>query len=412
MNLLLNTILSIIILIVLFITKIIIKRKNKNIYKDLLFTKINKLTIFLYMISFLLFVIVFFINLSDPLKPSFLIIIYNALSLAIITLPLSLNTLYYLSFKDEEKYSHTTTIVTNIFDKKLIKKFNLAGINVIILTKKLIDSKIKTIEENELNEKLLNKNLIIKTNKKNIFNKYNNQDKIYYEFEDLNKAYELIKHSRGVHDNYIRTIKYLITTTIPLIICYFTFIIGGFPPIYNLLLVTLFKLYTFITSMIVYRKMPYDVDIMTREPKPKDIVIGFQELLITIIVAFVYTFALSIPYTFTLSQGSSENLANTIFFTIFIYANIFITCSYLSENNIIKNIFKSLKNIYLVLYILFSIGLSLIFIFTKIFTTCNIEIQNYLSSILFALAPMLIYEITKFARYTSIKRRHKNVKNN
>ena len=60
-------------------------------------------------------------------------------------MPISINTLYLTSFKDEEKISHVHTIVTNIYSPKLIKKFNKAGLNVIILSSKKIASKLEQL---------------------------------------------------------------------------------------------------------------------------------------------------------------------------------------------------------------------------------------------------------------------------
>ena len=399
-----NILISIIILLTIIVTKIYISHKYQHVYKKDLYQQTHKINIFLYCLSFLIFIISLFLNAHQDL--SSLNIILNSLAIAFIPLPLSINTLYLTTFKEEEKISHVKTIVTNIYNHKLIKKFNKAGLNVIILTTKNLKTKLDTISEEEVNNRYLKKNIIIKTNNLSLLDDLNKLT-TYYEFNNLEAAYEKIYNARGIADNYLRTIKYNINTYLPLLICYIIFNIAGFPTINNLLLILLLKVYTIIISELVYKQMPYDTDIATRKPKPTSVFIGRQEIFLTIIESFCIAFAISAPYMYTLSQGASNNLANTIYFISFIYVNIFMTYSLFSEHNILYNIFKSLKNIRLDLYVLISILITIGFNFFTYFTTRNIGLKNYFSSLIIALVPILFFELTKFARFTTTRKKVK-----
>lgn len=399
-----NLIISFIILFLIITYKIIITKKSQNNYKGPLFIKIKKITFTLILLSLLMFIIALLFNLNNNIKT----IIFNTLSISLLCYPIYLQTSYNSYFKDEEKLSHIKTIITNIYDEKAIKKFNKEGINLIILSSSIKKTKIKTISETEISRKLLKNNLLIKTSDEKILDKIIDKKHTYYSFEELDNIYTLINNARGKNDNFIRTFKYLILTHLPLILSYLFLSIIGFPIEYNLLLTIIFKLFIILNSELVYKKMPYDVDITTRAPKGDDIIMGKQEMFLTIITSFIIFFVITIPYMLIISQGGSQAFANTLFFNTFIYSNIFITLSLISESNILKNLLKSFTNIRLIIYILVCIAITLIFNYTKYFNTRNIELHNFISCILFSLISILFLEVIKLARYTTIKGVKKN----
>lgn len=412
----LNLIISGILFLLIIFYKVYQIKKYKNVYRGDLYYRSKKIINILYFLSVIVFGIMFALNIviykDYSSTTSSLTYLVNALSVAILALPLTLQNLYISSFKDEEKYSHTKTIVTNIFDEKIIKKFNKSGIKVITLTPDKVETKIKTITEKEFDSKLISKNLIITTENKKYLNGKIDKDNTIFEFNDLKSAYNKIYNARGIHDNYIRTIKYLITIYLPLILSYIFLSVMGFPVTYNILLVMILKVITIITSEFIYKKLPYDTDIMIRKVKPSKILIGKQETIITIFNAFCIFFSCTIPYMFTISQGTSEQLSLTLLLISYIYSNIFLLFSLISESALFVNIIKSLKNIRVIMYVLMSLGFTFIFNFTTYFNTRNIYLKNYLACILFGLIPIIIFEFTKLARFTTIKGVKKNANKN
>ena len=162
----------------------------------------------------------------------------------------------------------------------------------------------------------------------------------------------------------------------------------------------------------IYKKMPYDEDIRERKVKNKNVVLGKQELLFTIIESFYISFVITLPYMYIMSQGGTQQFANTTYYLIFIYSELFIIYSNISESFILINIFKSFKNIYLILYSIFNILIILLLNFTTIFNTRNIYLHNNISCILFSLIPIVFIEITKLARYFTLKGKKKNENKN
>ncbi len=407
-----NLIITIIILLIIIIYKIYEYKKVKKSYRSELYKKAHKLNILLATLSLITFVILIIIN--TILSPSGIISnIINSLAIAFLIFPVSLHNHYEHSFADEEKTSHIKTIITNKFDLKLMKKFRAAGINIIYLNKEPNEYFKNIIEEDDISKKYLLKTIQIKSSNIKIIDKLINKENTIKETKDLNKIYNLIEKSRGTHDNYIRTIKYLITTYLPLLLSYIFLTIMNFPITMNILLISILKLLTLLISRYVYKTLPYDKDLMERKVKNKNIFMGKQEIMLMILECFIIFFCLTIPYMYTLAQGGSRELANTIFLIIFIYSNIFVTYSNLSETIFIINITKIFKNLKLFIYTLVGILLTLFFNFIPYFKTRNIYLHNYISCVLFALLSILFIEITKLARYTTTKGKKKNdTKNN
>lgn len=412
-----NLIISLIILILIIIHNLYQKKKYNNSYKSNLYQKTKKLKIYLYILSALSFIICIIINLiingNDPSIKTTITYLINSLSIAIIISPLTISNLYIYSFKDEEKYSHTKTLITNIFNKKLYRKIIKAGINIIYLSEKTPDYKLKTINESEIKKSLLSKNIHIKTTNLRILDKIINKENTLKEFNNLESLYQRIEQSRGIHDNYIRSINYIIRTYLTLIITYISLLIAGFPIEYNILTVMILKALTIITTEHIYKNLPFDTDIMERKVKDKNIFIGTQEILFTIFESFCISFTCTIPYMYALSQGGSQVLGNTMYLIIFIYIQLFIVFSKISDSFILINIFKSYKNIRLIIYTIICILMIVALNLTPILNTRNIELQNNMACLLFSLIPIIFIELIKLARYSTKKGKKKNeLKNN
>lgn len=409
-----DLIISIILFIIIAIYKIFEHKHNRA---STSLSKKNKLTsIILFIISLVLFVIVLIINITvdDNNTSKTLEYIINALSIAIIALPITFTDLYSLPQKNSEELIYTKTIVTNIIDKKIMNKFKIAGMNTIILTEENTDLKLPSFKEEETKKycKQLNKNIIIKTDNLKLLNKLLSKETTCFEFKDLESLYHEIKNNRGKYDNYLRTIKYLINTYLPILISYFILCILKFPPIYSLILIIILKMFTIIVSRLLYKNIQFDVDIMERKPIERGATFNKQDIMFMLIQSFFNTFTLCVPYMLVLAYGGTKEFANTLFFIVFIYENIFMTISYLSEENILKNILKIFKSKKIILYIIMCISFTIFINFNSYFNTRNIELHNYLSCILFGFIPILFNEYTKFARYMTKKGKKKNERKN
>ena len=135
-----NIIISFIILLILIIYNIYISKKHNQSLKLELYKKIKKIKIILYLVSIIIFILFLITNLlplgTSPTNKEIITCIINALSVSLLALPLSLETLYITTFTNEEKYTYIKTIITTIYNKEYITKLNKAGINVILLSNK------------------------------------------------------------------------------------------------------------------------------------------------------------------------------------------------------------------------------------------------------------------------------------
>ena len=342
--------------------------------------------------------------------------ILNTLSVIILLLPISIHNLYNTYIKNEEETLYTKTIITTKeISKKLLKQINKSHINVVFITTKETNLNLPIINKEDIKTKELRKNIIINSNSyKTIINKYN--QKLNYIYTDnVEETYNTIIESRGVCDNYIRTIKYnIITNSSLLLSMFFINYIMGFPFPYTLSLTLLIKLTTLLISHHIYNKLPYDTDINTRTVRDKNIYLYKQEKFLMFFQISLIMIGMSLPYMYFIAYGTTLTYANTVLFLTFIFSNIFLTIVNLSEEITIKNIIKIFKSLPIIIYIISLIIITIILYYLNIFQTEQISLRNYLASAFVALISTIIYDITKFARYTTLKgsktNEHKNNK--
>ena len=336
--------------------------------------------------------------------------ILNTLSVIILLLPISIHNLYNTYIKNEEETLYTKTIITTKeISKKLLKQINKSHINVVFITTKETNLNLPIINKEDIKTKELRKNIIINSNSyKTIINKYN--QKLNYIYTDnVEETYNTIIESRGVCDNYIRTIKYnIITNSSLLLSMFFINYIMGFPFPYTLSLTLLIKLSTLLISHHIYNKLPYDTDINTRTIRDKNIYLFKQEKFLMFFQISLIMIGMSLPYMYFIAYGTTLTYANTVLFLTFIFSNIFLTIVNLSEEITIKNIIKIFKSLPIIIYIISLIIITIILYYLNIFQTEQISLRNYLASAFVALISTIIYDITKFARYTTLKGSKKN----
>ena len=406
----LNLLISLIILILLITYNIYTFKKNKHVYKSELFSKIKKIKILCYIISIIIFITFFIINLiplgNNPTIKQTLTCLVNSLSVALLSVPISLETLYLRFFNNEEKYSHIKTVITNIYDENIINKFNESDINVILLSGKR--TKLKTINEDKITSNILMETIQIKTKDLKILNKKINKENTIKEFNNLEDLYIKIEQSRGNHDNYIRTIKYLVSTYLSIILSYIFISIMSFPIYYNLLVICMLKIFTTLKTEYIFKHLPYDKDIMTRKVKPNHIIMGKQETMFLIMESFIISFAITIPYMYILASGGSLAFASTMSIVIILIINTLLPYYYLNDSSYIINLFREIKNIRLHIFTIITIIFILIFNFTTYFETKNITLYNNLGSLAISAIFITILEIPKIARFTSKKGKKKH----
>lgn len=411
----LKNVIACILLLIVVIYKVIVCRKKGNT-KTVVARKEKRIVCSLGIISLLFFIIELVLSIinngGDVSNREAISYFINALTIALIVFPINIIGLYKSMFKDEEKYCNLKTVVTNLSDKNIFKKLAKAHINVIYFGEEK-ELGLRELEENEVTKKDLSKSLMIKSNDIHQFDKWLDKDTVVYEKKDLSELYLRIMRSRQIYDNYIRIIKYIVITYLPVILSYVLLTMEGFPFVYDLLLIVILKIITMIMIEVLYKKLPYDKDIEVRYSKDKKILMGRQELLFMIAQGFINMFLMTIPYMLVMSMGGDILQAFSLYLLVFIYANIFGTYSFINDSFIVKIIWKNLWNIRVIFYIIIMILLSMVINFTHLFATMNVGLKNYFSCMMFGLATIAFNEIIKLARYRGKKGKKKNgIKNN
>lgn len=405
MSLKYNLIFSVILTLLIITLKTINIIKNKTINKDsVLYKNEKKLTIIFLIISIIIFVFSF-LNNKFYYKQDLLNNFLNSLSIFVLTLPLSINNLYNTYIKNEEKLCYTKTIITNkLISKKTLKKINNSHINVVTITEDNKKMNLPVYSKKELNIKLMRKNIVIKSKiYKDIISKYNYKQNFIYTTEP-EKTYNNIINARGVFDNYLRSIKYILTTYIPIITSIIVInYIMQLPFTYSINLSLLTKLLTIIICHYLYKKLPFDTDIPRRKQRDKNIYLYKQEIILLIFQIFPIFVGISLPYTYFIAYGTSQTYANTTMFIIIIFINLFITFVNLSEDIMLKNFSQIIKNKFLVIYTILSISIIIFFNYIHIFYTEKLDIKNITGCIIVAFIFTVCYDIIKFARYTTTK---------
>lgn len=370
-----DIIIALIIIFIFLICTLIINKKyyvEKETHTYIEMKKISKILFVITLILFIIEFILLYFKTNSIIKS-----LYMSICIAILLVPITFINLYKIIFKDEYKYVHIKQVITNLnVDKKTLNKYHFAGIK---LTDKYEKKDLEIVEENE----------------------------------DLDKLYDKIVKSRSVHNNFLKIIKYNIISYIPILISYIFLPIMGFPFDYSLSLSLLIKLYLFLTSILLYKNLPYDKDVERRQPAPPDFFVEKQEIFFSVFEGFFISVGINIVYMYLLIMGGDLNQANTILITMYLLSNLINTLVHYSERPLYKNIFISLKNYYYIIYFIITILFTILINYITIYNTVNIGLRNYFASLSVAFVFSITYEIIKLARYTTVKGDKKNeYKNN
>lgn len=406
------------ILLIIYILYFIINaKKYKNKETSNLKKSIKKYQNILYITSVIIFFVILIIelfHLDNYAIKSILQALYKTLSFSIFIFPLETIFLYAKTIKDESKLYIKTIITEENISKKTLKKFNQAGINLIIYNQEDNTLNLPEFQPNEIVLEKIKKNIFVKNMNQEVLKKISNNSFCLKTSanESLNLIYNKIYENRKGLDILTKTIKYNFLTYFPLILTYFFLNLMSFPINYSLALSLFIKLLTTIFSNYLYIKFPEDNDIMTRKPIINNKYISKQEIFLLLLQSMFIFFGSNLIYIYLLTSGANLKVTLSIFLIIIIYSNIFIKYILLTEKNFFYNLSYFIKNKYILIYTLFMILFTIFLNFCNIFNTVNIGIQNYFACIFIAFICSIIYEVTKIARLTSMKGSKKNANKN
>ncbi len=384
-----TTIISLILLLLLVLFTI------TNI-KEERFINVRKYIILLYVISIIVFVILFLVDNDIMTKDK----IINSLTISLMLIPFTLQNINNL--KIDENISRIKTIITNKINDNQLRKFKQSHIKVVLISKEnklgLKETKIE-----EISAKTLKKTTFINSNDIDVLDEYINKTTLK-KTSNLNKIYDEIIENRLKEDNYLKSIKFILLVYVPLLLSTILFKVYSITSPITLLLVVMIKYLSIITTRFIINKNRDDHDIKYNKPKPLKKYLTVQEKFLIVLQTLVSYAFLITPYLYLLLIGGPEKTINTIYLVIYFYIMIFSLVTTITDKPIIKNILNKKVLIMTILIIIITILINYI----NVFENEPITIRNYIPCIIIAFVSTLFFEYTKLARYLTMKRRQKN----
>lgn len=373
--------------------------------------------------------IIFFTNLNNNTIQNLLNSLIYFLSNFLILFPYEISKKYrkktLLNNDNYYQLACTKTIIlldeqTDITLKKYLKIFHRAGINIIINNKIKLSTNlskyfIKTSMK-DLNNKNVNSNLqitdAIDLPKIERISK-NNEIICCQKFSDLKNVLKKIHISRNIFNDLKRTIIYRNIFSISIVISNILMPLLGFPICFSskqLVLIS-FILYLFVEFFFLY--LPHDKKIMNKIPiLKKDSIYNKENKIFSFMQILNIVFAVTISYMASLVNELSYEMSVSILITTYLFTIFFITFQNISDNATIFNILLNLKNKVALSFIVIIFLLTIFISKIPYLSLKNINPNNYIRCIILALVFVLWFDITKLARFTTVRKKDKDDKNN
>lgn len=351
--------------------------------------KIVLLIICIYLIG--MFVInLFMIDIKDN--------IFKIVMVGLLVFPLELINLRKSKVFLKEDLAYTKYVILNkVISEKKIRKYNKAYIKVIMLSDEDVSYRIKTIKKSDLNKNCFKNNILIRDCKVCDIVKY---------LDDyvIGDCYDDIYESRGLYDNFLRSISVYINMYLSLMLVYLMVTILGYPLLFNINMVLLVKLVSIWVVKVGYEKMRFDTDLMTRKIRDKGKMFYGQELLFNVMQSMLAFIGLVLIYVYVITVSMNNEFGYSILYLMYLFMIVFITFVNVGENLFIVNVIKSFKDLRMLLFLGFMIMITILILFVKEFGMINIGIRNYFGCMFCSLVFTIVFDVVKLARYTSIKR--------
>lgn len=161
--------------------------------------------------------------------------------------------------------------------------------------------------------------------------------------DDLSKMVDAIAMGRKIYANLKKSIQYIISIHIPIILTVFIPLALGwiYPNIFSPVHIIFLELIMGPTCSIIYENEPMEKNTMTAKPKPfTSTFFNWTELSLSIVQGLVITVATLSIYNYCVWQGYSESATRTMIFSVLIVTNIFLT---LINRSFYYSMFTTLK---------------------------------------------------------------------
>ena len=161
--------------------------------------------------------------------------------------------------------------------------------------------------------------------------------------DDLSKMLDAVAMGRKIYSNLKKAIQYIISIHIPIVLTVFMPLVLGwiYPNIFSPVHIIFLELIMGPTCSIIYENEPMEKNSMIQKPRLfTNTFFNTKELTTSIIQGLIITIGTLATYQYSVNQGFSESLTRTMVFTVLISANIFLT---LVNRSFYYSIFTTMK---------------------------------------------------------------------
>ncbi|MCY7360670.1 MAG: cation-translocating P-type ATPase, partial [Ignavibacteria bacterium] len=161
--------------------------------------------------------------------------------------------------------------------------------------------------------------------------------------DDLSKMLDAVAMGRKIYSNLKKAIQYIISIHIPIVLTVFMALVLGwiYPNIFSPVHIIFLELIMGPTCSIIYENEPMEKNSMIQKPRLfTNTFFNTKELTTSIIQGLIITIGTLATYQYSVNQGFSESLTRTMVFTVLISANIFLT---LVNRSFYYSIFTTMK---------------------------------------------------------------------
>lgn len=222
--------------------------------------------------------------------------------------------------------------------------------------------------------------------------------------DDVSMIYDSIAMGRRIYTNLKKSIQYIISIHIPIILIVAIPLILNwvFPTIFTPVHVIFLELIMGPTCSIVYENEPLEENSMLRPPRTlKDTFFNMRELTISIIQGLVITAGLIFMYQTAINHGYNEETTRSMVFTTLVFANVFLT---LVNRSFYNSVFLSFRNKNKLMFAILSLTLLLqviILYFPPVsifFKVTSLNAYQLLLALVIAFISVSWFEIYKWKR--------------
>jgi len=223
--------------------------------------------------------------------------------------------------------------------------------------------------------------------------------------DDLQSMAVAIGMGRRIYDNLRKSIRYIISIHLPMVLLVLVPLLLGWP--YTHILLPLHVIFLELvmdpTAAIVFEDEPAEPDLMRRKPRLSHAsLFSWKELGISLLQGTAIALAVFFMYHLAIWQGKDETGVRTVTFSTLVCANLFLTLSNRSFRHALhRTLFYKNPSLPLILGVSAAMLLAILYVplLANLFRMMPLSVPDLLCCVLAGFASMAWFEVYKAIRY-------------